>query len=149
GYPAGMPRRMSVPLPRLPKGTRSLRLRTNQEIYWDRLSVAWAEPVDAIRRVLPLVTAEVRPMGFPRETIGPQRQPSYDLGRIAPLWDTRIQSGFYTAFGRVDELVADVDDALAIIGPGDQIHFEFDAALPPVTPGWNRRFVLETYGWAK
>src|SRR4051812_38953557 len=46
GYPAGMPRRMAVPLPRLPKGTRSLRLRTNQQIYWDRIAVAWNEPID-------------------------------------------------------------------------------------------------------
>jgi Tfp pilus assembly protein PilF len=149
GYPAGMPRRMAVPLAHLPEGTRSLRLRTNQEIYWDRVSVAWAEPAAAVQHRLPLATAEVGPMGFPRRSTGPQRQPSYDLGRIAPLWDTRIQSGFYTAFGRVDELVADDDDALAIIGPGEQVHLEFDAALPPLAQGWTRRFVLETHGWAK
>lgn len=149
GYPAGMPRRMAVPLPRLPPGTRSLRLRTNQEIYWDRLSVAWAEPAAAVEHVLPLASAEVRPLGFPQRSTGAQRQPSYDLGRIAPLWDTRIQSGFYTAFGKVDELVADDDDALAIIGPGEQIHLEFDAALPPLAQGWSRRFVLQAHGWAK
>jgi tetratricopeptide (TPR) repeat protein len=149
GYPAGMPRRMAVPLGRLPVGTRALRLRTNQEIYWDRVSVAWAEPAPAVTHVLPLADAEIRPMGFPRASIGPQRQPSYDLSRIAPLWDTRIQSGMYTAFGRVDELVADDDDALAIIGPGEQVHLEFDAALPALTQGWSRRFVLETHGWAK
>jgi len=149
GYPAGMPRRMAMPLPRLPAGTRSLRLRTNQEIYWDRLSVAWAEPSAAVQHALPLAAAEVRPMGFPRRSTGPQRQPSYDLGRIAPLWDSRIQSGLYTAFGRVDELVADDDDALAIIGPGEQVHLEFEAALAPLSQGWSRRFVLETHGWAK
>jgi Tfp pilus assembly protein PilF len=149
GYPAGMPRRMAVPLDRLPPGTRVLRLRTNQEIYWDRLSVAWAEPAPALTHVLPLADAEVRPLGFPRASIGPQRQPSYDLGRIAPLWDTRIQSGFYTAFGPVNELVADDDDALAIIGPGEQVHLEFDATLPPLAQGWSRRFVLQTHGWAK
>jgi tetratricopeptide (TPR) repeat protein len=149
GYPAGMPRRMAVPLPRLPVGTRSLRLSTNQEIYWDRLSVAWSEPAAAVDHVLPLATAEARPMGFPWQSTGPQGQSSYDLGRIAPLWDTRIQSGFYTAFGRVDELVTDDDDALAIIGPGEQIHLEFDAALPALAPGWSRHFVLETHGWAK
>jgi hypothetical protein len=149
GYPAGMPRRMAVPLAHLPKATRSLRLRTNQEIYWDRLSVAWAEPAQAVTHVLPLATAEVRSMGFPRSSIGPQRQPSYDYRRRAPLWDTRIQSGSYTAYGRVDELVAGHDDALAIIGPGDEIHLEFDAALADPPQGWSRRFVLETHGWAK
>jgi tetratricopeptide (TPR) repeat protein len=149
GYPAGMPRRMSAPLAHLPRGTRSLRLRTNQEIYWDRLSVAWAEALAAITHALPLAVAEVRPMGFPRQATGPQRQPSYDVGRLAPLWDTRIQSGFYTAFGRIDELVAEADDGLAIIGPGEQIHLEFNAALPRLASGWSRRFVLETHGWAK
>ena len=38
GYPAGMPRRMSLPLVGLPAGTTAIRIRTNQEIYWDRLS---------------------------------------------------------------------------------------------------------------
>ncbi|HEX4596629.1 MAG TPA: FG-GAP-like repeat-containing protein, partial [Burkholderiaceae bacterium] len=146
GYPAGMPRRMAVPLSQLPAGTRALRLSTNQEIYWDRLAVAWAEAAAAVKHELPLADAEVGPMGFPRPSLGPQRQPSYDFGRIAPLWDTRIQSGFYTAFGKVDELVAEDDDALAIIGPGEQIHLEFEAALPPLEQGWTRRFVLETHG---
>src|SRR5205823_12999169 len=59
GYPAGMPRRMAIPLPRLPKGTRSLRLRTNQEIYWDRIAVAWNEPLEMHSRELPLTRAEV------------------------------------------------------------------------------------------
>jgi hypothetical protein len=111
--------------------------------------VAWAEPAAAVTHVLPLARAEVRPTGFPRRSTGPQQQPSYDYRRIVPLWDTRIQSGFYTAFGRVDELVASNDDALAIIGPGEEVHLEFDAALPPLSQGWSRRFVLETHGWAK
>ncbi|HEX7157324.1 MAG TPA: FG-GAP-like repeat-containing protein [Burkholderiaceae bacterium] len=149
GYPAGMPRRMAVPLPRLPKATRALRLRTNQEIYWDRISIAWSETAPAATHVLPLAAAEVRPIGFPRRSTGAQQQPSYDLGYSAPLWDTRIQSGWYTAYGRVDELVADDDDALAIIGPGDALHLEFDAALPALAPGWSRRFVLQAHGWAK
>ena len=149
GYPAGMPRRMAVPLPRLPKGSRTLRLRTNQDIYWDRLSVAWAEPVPIIARTLPLERAEVREIGFPQRSTGIQQQPSYDYSRMVPLWDTRIQSGSYTAFGRVDELVAAHDDALAIIGPGEELHLEFDATMPPLQKGWTRRFVLETRGWAK
>jgi hypothetical protein len=88
-------------------------------------------------------------MGFPRRFTGTQQQPFYDYGRVAPLWDTRIQSGFYTAFGKVDELVANQDDGLVILGPGDELHLEFDAALPHLAQGWSRRFVLETHGWAK
>jgi hypothetical protein len=52
-------------------------------------------------------------------------------------------------FGRIDELVSSRDDALAIVGPGEEIHAEFDAALAPLRSGWSRRFVLEANGWAK
>ncbi len=149
GYPAGMPRTMAVPLPPLPEGTRTLRLRTTQEIYWDRLAVAWAEPLEATRHELPLIVAEMRATGFARRTPGPQQQPSYDYDRRVPLWDTWAQSGLYTRFGRIDELVSSRDDALAIIGPGEEIHVEFKAALAPLRPGWSRRFVLEANGWAK
>src|SRR5262249_13430867 len=66
GYPAGMPRRMSLPLGPLPSGTRELRISTTQEIYWDRLAVAYAEPNDAaITRELPLKAARLASEGFP------------------------------------------------------------------------------------
>jgi len=149
GYPAGMPRTMAVPLPPLPKGTRTLRLRTTQEIYWDRLAVAWAEPSEATRHELPLTVAEMRAAGFARRATGAQRLPSYDYDRRVPLWDTWAQSGLYTGFGRIDQLVSSSDDALAIIGPGEEIHVEFNAALAPLRAGWSRRFVLEANGWAK
>jgi hypothetical protein len=140
---------MAVPLPRLPKGTRALRLRTNQEIYWDRIAVAWAEEAPAVKRTLPLMAARVQETGFPRRSTGPQNQPGYDYGQRAPLWDTRVQAGNYTAFGPAEDLIAERDDALAIIGPGEEIHAEFRAELPALAAGWTRRFVLETHGWAK
>jgi len=150
GYPAGMPRGMSVPLPPLPAGTRELRLRTNQEIYWDRLAVAAVEPApDVRRRELELVTARLGRTGFARRTTGTQRLPWYDYGRRSPLWDTRIQAGWYTRLGEVSELVASTDDAVAIFGPGEEVHLEF--AAPPSSPpaGWRRSLVLETDGWCK
>lgn len=148
GYPAGMPRRIAVPLPALPQGTRALRLTTNQEIYWDRLAVAWAESAPIAIHAAPLAIAEVRRAGFPRRTTGPQQQPDYDYAHRDPLWDTRTQPGFYTAIGPAAALVREQDDALAIIGPGDELHLEF-GALPAPAPGHTRRFVLETHGWAK
>ncbi|MGD2073388.1 MAG: FG-GAP-like repeat-containing protein [Gammaproteobacteria bacterium] len=150
GYPAGMPRRMSVPLTALPPGTRALRLTTNQEIYWDRVAVVYAEtPPQLQHRQLPLSRAELRETGFALRNTGDQRQPHYDYERRRPLWDTRHMRGYYTAFGAVSELLSAVDDALAIIGPGEEIHLEFADALPALAPGWQRRLVLETNGWAK
>jgi hypothetical protein len=150
GYPAGMPRLMALPLAGLPRGTTALRIRTNQEIYWDRLSVVHAEPCPEARRSeLALVDATLGRCGFPRRTTGDQRLPHYDYGDRSPFWDTRHQSGLYTSFGPVAELVASHDDAMAIFGPGEEVHLAF--AAPPNQPadGWTRRLVLETRGWCK
>ncbi len=150
GYPAGMPRQISVPLPRLPAGTKALRLRSNQEIYWDRVVVVAAEVTEEIiRRDLKLVSAEVEQTGFARRTTGPERLPHYDFDRRAPLWDSRVQPGFYTSFGNVRELVETADDAFAIFGPGEGSHLEFEAPAAAPPDGWTRVFVLETEGWCK
>lgn len=149
GYPAGMPRRMSVPLPALPRGARSLRLRTNMQIYWDRVAVAFAEELpDHRKQVLPPVAASVGKTGFARRDTHEQFRPYYDYADLDPFWDTRYMAGFYTRLGPALELVAEQDDAVAIIGPGEELHLEFPAA-EPAPAGWRRHFVLETHGWAK
>jgi hypothetical protein len=151
GYPAGMPREMSVPIPvgKLPAGTAALRLRTTQEIYFDRIAVAYAEPCPQAKRiVLPLASSRLAEVGFAARANGPQRRPRYDYDRRAPLQDQRHQDGFYTTFGAVDELVGRADGALAIFGPGEEVHLEF-AALRDPPPGWSRRLVLELAGWCK
>jgi hypothetical protein len=150
GYPAGMPRQMAVPLPALPLGTRELRLRTNQEVYWDRVAVVVVEQCpEAIRRELNLTEASLATTGYARRTTGGQRVPDYDYARRAPLWDSKVQDGWYTSFGQVEELVEKADDALVIFGPGEEIHLEFHAPELPPASGWTRRFLLETEGWCK
>jgi hypothetical protein len=106
GYPAGMSRQMLIPLPKekLPTGCRKIRLSTNQEIYWDRIFVAFAEKCPQARRVeMPLAGAKLVPSGFATRKSG--RRPDYDYGKRVPLWDTRAQEGFYTRFGDVKQLV--------------------------------------------
>ena len=96
-----------------------------------------------------LHAAGLQDVGFARRTTGPQRVPRYDYDARAPLDDTRHARGWYTEFGRVDELVAEKDGAVAIFGPGEEVHLEF--AAPPEGPqeGWTRRLVLEARGWCK
>ena len=150
GYPAGMPRQMSVPLADLPAGRTTLRIRTNQEIYWDRISVAYAEPCpQAVRYELALHSAELSTVGFAHRTTARQRLPHYDYQNRRPFFDTRHMTGNYTAFGLVDELVCKTDNALAIFGPGEEIQFEFDALAEDPPVGWTRCFVFETRGWCK
>lgn len=151
GYMAGMPRQAVVPLPELPHGTRRLRLTTSVEVYWDRLAVFDAVPVPAeLRRIeLELSEARLAEVGFAKRTNLAQRRPHYDYGARAPLWDTRHMKGFYSEFGDVNALVRDVDDTVAIMGPGEEVHLSFDAAVPAVPEGFRRWYVLELNGWCK
>ena len=150
GYPAGMPRQMALPLPPLPAGATALRLRTSQEIYWDRIAVVYAEPLpEARRQVLPMRSARLVSDGFAKRTTGPQRLPHYDDDARVPLDDTRHQRGWYTEFGNVDPLVADEDHALAIFGPGEAVVLDFEAPPLSAPQGWTRRLVLELRGWCK
>ena len=149
GYPAGMPRKMLLPLSNLPAGTRALRLSSNMEVYWDRLQVVWEEPLAAaFRQTLEPAVARVAKSGFAKRTTGPQRLPHYDYKERSTYWDAKFQRGFYTAFGDATELVSEVDSAVAIIGGGEEIHLEFPVAREPA-PGTQRYFVLEFRGWAK
>lgn len=149
GYPAGMPRKMVLPLKDLPPGTDALRLSSNMEIYWDRLQVVWEEQLDdALTATLAPSIARVARTGFAKRTTGPQRLPHYDYDDRSPYWDAKLQRGFYTAFGDATELVTEVDGAMAIIGAGEEIHLEFPAAPAPA-PGTHRYFVLDFRGWAK
>ena len=149
GYPAGMPRTMALPLPTLPPGTDALRLKSNMEIYWDRLRVVWEEPlVDVVTATLDPVTARVARTGFAKRTTGPQRLPHYDYGERTPHWDAKAPQGLYTSFGDARELIRDTDGALAIISSGEEVHLEFDA--PPEPPRGHRRFFrIVFHGWAK
>ncbi|MYK44777.1 MAG: hypothetical protein F4029_00950 [Gammaproteobacteria bacterium] len=148
GYPAGMPRTMALPLPDLPNGTDALRLSSNMEIYWDRLRVAFEEPLDANTAVLTPVVARIARSGFARRSTAGQRLPHYDYADRPPYWDAKTPRGFYTAFGEASELVNRLDGALAIIGSGEEVHLEF-AALAPPPPDHARVFAIEFHGWAK
>jgi Tfp pilus assembly protein PilF len=170
GYPAGMPRQCSFPIPAgsLPEGCTALRLRTTVELYVDALAVAWSEPCEgAVRIDHPLVHAEVADSGFAARIPQPQRRPEYDYGRRAPLWDCRTQPGRYTAFG-VDcaPLLREADDASAIFAAGEEVRLSFAAdgvplsgtdagagtpmtAAAPIRPGTRRVWVLEVDGWCK
>ncbi len=150
GYPAGMPRRMALPLADLPPQTTALRLSGNLEIYWDRMTIVFDETPPAHRHeVLEPVVARVAKTGFAHRSTLPQRRPSYDYATRSPFWDTRYLPGFYTELGPALPLVAAEDDALAIIGPGEELHAQFVAPPAPPSAGWSRHYVLETRGYAK
>ncbi len=150
GYPAGMPRTMVLPLEKLPPDTTALRLSTNLEVYWDRLRIVYEEtPPDVRQQVSSPVHARLAKTGFPLRTTADQRLPAYDYEIRKAFWDARYLDGEYTRLGPVGELVAEPDDAIVIMGSGEEVHVEFQAPIDAPPAGWSRNLVLEARGWAK
>ena len=149
GYPAGMPRQMTLPLKEIREGTSALRLSSNMEIYWDKLQIVYeVNDVEIRHQSVKPDLVKVNRIGFPQRTNNLQKAPSYNYEQRAPYWDTKFQRGFYTALGDATELVKDLDGAVAIIGGGEELHMEFPVLHPP-SQGLSRHFVLDFRGWAK
>jgi len=127
-----------------------VRLRTNLEIYWDRLALAERADTPLRTERLPLDRAELRFRGF-SQTSSPRgdspETPDYGrLANTAQRW--RDLEGYHTRFGDVRELLTGVDDRYVIMNAGDELRLEF-AERPAAPSGWRRDFVLIGDGWEK
>ena len=149
GFPAGKNKTMLVDLDRA-AGIDRYRLRTNLEIYWDRLAVASRASTSVATTRLQLSSAELRYHGFSQTTSlrgdAPETPTYHLLSNVTPRW--RDLEGYYTRFGSVKELLAAVDDRYVIMNAGDELQLRF-TAQPAVKTGWRRDFVLIGDGWEK
>ncbi len=149
GYPAGMPRSASVPL-FIPEKTRSLRILTNMEVYFDQLALFAAVQAPTVNEYnLTLHKANLYQLGFPKRNDNRQRVPEYEFGDVQPFWDTRYMEGAYSRLGDITPLVRDQDNALAIIGAGEAIELSYHDTLPTIPADHKRYFILQFKGWAK
>jgi tetratricopeptide (TPR) repeat protein len=148
GVPAGKLKTIVV---ELPKGARRCRLRTNSEIFWDKLAWAMSVPdAENETRRLDLSQAELRFRGFSVIDKKDDSSPEIpDYSRIATTTQRwRSIEGYYTRYGDILELLAGTDDRYALVGSGDEMLLRF-AALPPVGAGFERDFVIIGVGWIK
>ncbi len=151
GMPAGKPKTIVVPVEFL-SSSRKIRIVTNLCVYWDEIflnegaSDARLNPVS-----IPFDSADLHFRGFSQTRIDPQRQQpdTFFYGRISPISFWNPTPGLYTRYGRVDALLRDVDDELAIMGSGDEVTLQFPTHLAPPRTGWTRDFLLKVDGWAK
>jgi Flp pilus assembly protein TadD len=160
GYPAGLPRMMTLDLTRLlPEAVRDsrsphplrLRIRTNMEIYWDQVFAARLVPVsELVRTRLRPVEARLGYRGYVQEYSPDGRAPQlfdYHQPRAVPLVGL---PGPRTPYGDVLPLVAAGDGQFALVNAGDELTLAYDArALPPLPPGWRRSFVFCAQGFCK
>jgi hypothetical protein len=148
GFPAG---KMKTLVIELPKGARAARLRTNMELFWDRL--AWAAYADggqnAVKRLSPS-GAELRYRGFSvieKANASSPEKPVYDrLLTTGQRW--RDMQGYFTRFGDVVELLGRTDGRFVLANAGDEIAIKFRAPPEPKA-GYVRDFVLIGNGWIK
>jgi len=153
GYPAGTPRTMTYDVTGILGPTRGrCRIRTNLEVYWDRIFAARDVAGDRLRTtVLPVASADLHAKGYPREFSPDGQAPTlYDYSVCEAWIPFRTMPGDYTRFGDVTPLVTTTDDRFAIFGKGEELTLGFDArALPARAPGQARTFLLRLDGYCK
>jgi hypothetical protein len=133
-----------------PNAPRKLRLRTNLEVYWDKLEwAAGALDQNRIQR-LSLSGAELRYRGYSEVKAVNQSSPEVpDYNRIVStgqIW--RDLEGYATRYGDVRELLEKIDDRMVIVNAGDEVRLRF-AAVPRPPSGWKRDYVMIGDGWIK
>ncbi|MDQ2842597.1 MAG: CRTAC1 family protein, partial [Acidobacteriota bacterium] len=153
GVPAGREKTVVLDLAGvfLPGAPRKLRLRTNLEIYWDKLS--WASGLsDELLRTQPLhlSQAEIMHRGFSRirqENSSAPEIPQYaDVVESGNKWQGI--EGYYTRYGDVLPLLEKIDDRFVIAGSGDELRMKF--AVPKGSlAGFSRDFIFVGDGWMK
>jgi hypothetical protein len=151
GFPVGRPQTVVVDLAgKFLSPAREVRILTNMRIYWDQILVS-SEPDRSpltVRRLEPLA-ADLRWRGFSAETTPDGREPyGYDYHRVSSLSPWKVMIGRYTREGDVRPLLRRVDDLFVISRPGDEIALSF-RALPPVSAGRARTFLLYVHGYSK
>jgi tetratricopeptide (TPR) repeat protein len=153
GFPAGLPRMMTLDVTGRLAGPRCVvRLRTNMHVFWDQVFVAPLLEAAGAFRPTPLEVADATlgQRGLLKEFSPDGRDPMlYDYDRLDSFPVGKL-SGRLTRFGDVAPLLGETDDRFVIFGPGDDLAVRFDASkLPPLPDGWERSFVLRTWGYCK
>jgi Flp pilus assembly protein TadD len=153
GYPAGNPRTMTYDVTdvlsaRAPR----CRIRTNLEVYWDRVFLARDRAPGRVRTTTLRATgADLHAKGYPREFSPDGRAPTlYDYGVCEAWIPFRTTPGAYTRFGDVTPLATEADDRFVVFGKGEEVTLRFDASrLPPPREGEARTFLLRLDGYCK
>lgn len=160
GFPAGLPKVMTADVTGKWPADGRVRIRSNLRVYWDQVALAPLAGVltegqpgieGAIVRHLDPLSAELAHRGFMREVppSAPHSPVSYDENQTESVSVT-TWSGHLTRTGSVTELVHKTDDRFVLCGPGDEVTLRFDANdLPTLPAGWQRTFILRTWGYCK
>ena len=154
GFPAGLPKTMLSQLPSGAVAGQRWRLRTNMQVHWDQVrlgkllgDVESGFEKNSKVRVLNPDRAQLSVVGFYREMVA-EPLVAYNPSEKDPV-EAHRWKGSLTPPGTVNDLIASVDDRVAICGPGRGIRLEFSDDLSDLPKGWTRTFLLRVHGWCK
>ncbi|MDP7004853.1 MAG: CRTAC1 family protein, partial [Phycisphaerales bacterium] len=152
GFPAGKLKTIVLEIPAGSFESNDFRVRiaTNLEIYWDKISYAEKSNVKTIRTPIELVSADLGYMGFPvmsRANDDAPNIPDYKDILHGNAW--RDLEGYYTRYGAVEELLTKVDDRYVIMNAGDAMYLQFDEPEQEVADGFTRDYIFFCDGWVK
>jgi Tfp pilus assembly protein PilF len=153
GFPAGRKKTILFDLTKIfrPGAPRRVRVRTNLEIYWDKIEWAQGLPNAPLKmqRLAP-DKVDLHYRGYSvinRPDAGAPEIPDYHtLSSSKQVWRDLI--GYYTRYGEVGELLRDIDDRYVIVASGDEMSLRFPEQPPPPA-GWVRDYVIIGDGWIK
>lgn len=154
GAPAGHTKTILVDLQnKIPAGSRRFRLSSAFEIHWDRMAL-FERPENPGTRITWIKPAQtdLHWRGYSEYLDLPWHQPlTPDYGRVRSTPPWRITpSGWATRYGTVDELIAETDDALALVCGGDELTVAFEVGeASPQPAGMEREYFLYLVGWDK
>jgi hypothetical protein len=153
GFPAGRKKTVLFNLTDIfrPNTPRKVRIRTNLEIYWDKIEWAvGASDAQVKTQQLNPSVADLHYRGYSvvtRPDAGAPEIPDYNkMSGSTQVWRDLI--GYYTRFGEVGELLNQIDDRYVIVASGDEMSLRFKE-LPPPPTGWVRDFIIIGDGWIK
>ncbi len=128
-----------------------LRVRTSAQIYWDAAEVAvQSKPAAYQTHSLSLIDAKLDYRGFSKRIKESPLAPEtydYEKSSVSPKWPPL--TGRFTRYGDCSGLLAAWDDAMVVMGSGDEIALQFSVPADAPPPGWKRDFVLHCVGWDK
>ena len=152
GCPAGLPKRMLVDLDGLlPAGDHRVRIASNTPVYWDQILVGEARDVNVTVHRRHFERADLHWRGYVEHTaIKGTFAFRYHYNRLLRHAHWGTHGGAYTRYGEVAALLDDIDDRSVIMGHGDELTVELDAAsLPRPAEGMSRTFLFYADGFGK
>jgi hypothetical protein len=153
GFPAGRRKICLFDLTNLFRSPsrHKIRLRTNLEIYWDKIE--WAKVIPQARLKITRLAPEFANLHYRGYSVINQASPSSpELPDYRHLEGSKQRyrdlEGYYTRYGDVRELVEKVDDRYVIMNSGDEMTLRF-REQPAAGAGWVRDYIIAGDGWIK